>query len=69
MLEVEEFIGVEKWYSEDNFVRNKETGFYCIKGHDKKAEPHCLVGTKVLDSLQINQTRLMISGPKKGKSK
>ena len=47
MLEVENFIGVEKWYSEDNFVRNKDTGFYCIKGHDKNAEPHCLVGTKV----------------------
>ena len=44
MMDVEDFIGVEKWYTKDNFVINPETGFYCIKQQQKDAELHCLVG-------------------------
>ena len=47
MLGVEEFIGVEKWYSEENFVVNPETGYYCIKMKAKDSELHCLAGSKV----------------------
>ena len=47
MLEVEEFIGVQKWYSEDNFVINPETGYYCIKTKAQDSELHCLTGSKV----------------------
>ena len=44
MMDVENFVGVEKWYTEDNFVVNPETGFYCIKQQQKDAELHCLTG-------------------------
>ena len=44
MMDVENFIEVEKWYTEDNFVVNPETGFYCIKQQQKDAELHCLTG-------------------------
>ena len=44
MMNVENFIEVEKWYTEDNFVVNPETGFYCIKQQQKDAELHCLTG-------------------------
>ena len=44
MINVENFVGVEKWYTEDNFVVNPETGFYCIKQQQKDAELHCLTG-------------------------
>ena len=44
MIDVEDFIGIEKWYAEENFVINPETGFYCIKAKHEDAELHCLVG-------------------------
>ena len=65
MLEVEEFIGVEKWYSEENFVINPETGYYCIKTKVKDSELHCLAGTKVSFFVKITKIYEKIKGRKK----
>ena len=54
MIDVEDFIGVEKWYTKDNFVINPETGFYCIKQQQKDAELHCLTyGGKVRPRIKL----------------
>ena len=47
MLEVEDFIGVQKWYSQDNFVINPDTGYYCIKAKEEDAALQCLASSKV----------------------
>ena len=47
MLEVEDFIGVQKWYTQDNFVINPDTGYYCIKAKAEDAALQCLASSKV----------------------
>ena len=53
MLEVEDFIGVQKWYSQDNFVINPDTGYYCIKAKAEDAALQCLASSKVWSLMKL----------------
>lgn len=61
MADVQTFLGVDNYLSEDKFVINDETGYYCFK-KSREADIVCLPEEKVQTMSAKKEQSLLILG-------